>query len=98
MWGTLLARALAPFGILVIIPDDRKFPRVIIDGMVHDVDMCIQSVFVHCDAYGGDKDKVVLVGQSAGAHIGGVVVATSEFQPQLQCSEASGRQPGYLAA
>lgn len=75
MWGALLARALAPFGILVIIPDYRNFPRVNIDGMVHDVDMCIQWVFDHCDEYGGDKDKVVLVGQSAGAHIGGVVVA-----------------------
>ena len=74
MWGTLLGRALAPFGILVFMPDYRNFPRVNIEGMAQDVDMSIQWVLDHCEEYGGDKDKVVLVGQSAGAHIGGVVV------------------------
>ncbi|KAL7528802.1 hypothetical protein ACHAXR_002644 [Thalassiosira sp. AJA248-18] len=75
MWGTLLGRALAPFGILVIVPDYRNFPRVNIEGMVQDVDLSIQWVFDHVEEYGGDKEKVVLAGQSAGAHIGGVVVA-----------------------
>lgn len=75
MWGCLLGRALAPFGILVMVPDYRNFPRVNIEGMVQDVDRSIQWVFDHAEEYGGDKEKVVLVGQSAGAHIGGVVVA-----------------------
>jgi len=76
MWGTLLARALAPtFGILVVVPDYRNCPQVTIDGMVQDVDLSIQWVFDHVEDYGGDRGKVVLVGQSAGAHIGGVVVA-----------------------
>eukprot|EP00571_Detonula_confervacea_P001340 CAMPEP_0172321942 /NCGR_PEP_ID=MMETSP1058-20130122/44714_1 /TAXON_ID=83371 /ORGANISM="Detonula confervacea, Strain CCMP 353" /LENGTH=386 /DNA_ID=CAMNT_0013037567 /DNA_START=92 /DNA_END=1252 /DNA_ORIENTATION=- len=75
MWGTLLGRALAPFGILVIAPDYRNFPQVNIEGMVQDIDLSIQWVFDHVEDYGGDKEKVVLVGQSAGAHIGGVVVA-----------------------
>lgn len=76
MWGTLLARALAPFGILVFVPDYRNFPRVDIEGMVRDVDTSIQWAFDHAEEYGGDREKVVLVGQSAGAHIGGVLVAT----------------------
>jgi len=75
MWGCLLARALVPFGILVIIPDYRNFPKVNIKGMVEDVDMSIQFVLDHVEQYGGDRNRVVLVGQSAGAHIGGVVVA-----------------------
>ncbi|KAL7533633.1 hypothetical protein ACHAWF_004563 [Thalassiosira exigua] len=75
MWGALLGRALAPFGVLVIVPDYRNFPRVNIEGMVQDVDMSIQWVFDHVEEYGGDKEKIVLVGQSAGAHIGGVVVS-----------------------
>mmetsp|Transcript_18928 Transcript_18928/g.28814 ORF Transcript_18928/g.28814 Transcript_18928/m.28814 type:complete len:487 (-) Transcript_18928:721-2181(-) len=75
MWGCLLARALVPFGILVIIPDYRNFPKVNIKGMVDDVDMSIQWVLDHVEEYGGDGKRVVLVGQSAGAHIGGVVVA-----------------------
>lgn len=75
MWGCLLARALVPFGILVIIPDYHNFPKVNIKGMVDDVDMSIQWVLDHVEEYGGDRNRVVLVGQSAGAHIGGVVVA-----------------------
>lgn len=75
MWGCLLARALVPFGILVIIPDYHNFPKVNIKGMVDDVDMSIQWVLDHVEEYGGDKNRVVLVGQSAGSHIGGVVVA-----------------------
>eukprot|EP00577_Skeletonema_sp_RCC1716_P020312 CAMPEP_0113387116 /NCGR_PEP_ID=MMETSP0013_2-20120614/8365_1 /TAXON_ID=2843 ORGANISM="Skeletonema costatum, Strain 1716" /NCGR_SAMPLE_ID=MMETSP0013_2 /ASSEMBLY_ACC=CAM_ASM_000158 /LENGTH=306 /DNA_ID=CAMNT_0000269991 /DNA_START=563 /DNA_END=1479 /DNA_ORIENTATION=+ /assembly_acc=CAM_ASM_000158 len=70
-----IARALVPFGILVIIPDYRNFPKVNIKGMVDDVDMSIQWVLDHVEEYGGDGKRVVLVGQSAGAHIGGVVVA-----------------------
>ena len=75
MWGCLLARALVPFGVLVIIPDYHNFPKVNIRGMVDDVDMSIQWVMDNVENYGGDKKRVVLVGQSAGAHIGGVVVA-----------------------
>jgi len=37
MWGCLLARALVPFGILVIIPDYRNYPKTDIQGMVNDV-------------------------------------------------------------
>eukprot|EP00985_Skeletonema_marinoi_P029054 scaffold26595_cov80-Skeletonema_marinoi.AAC.2 len=65
MWGCLLARALVPFGILVIIPDYRNFPKVNIKGMVDDVDMSIQWVLDHVEEYGGDGKRVVLVGQSA---------------------------------
>lgn len=75
MWGTLLARALVPFGILVVIPDYRNFPCVDIAGMVNDVDAAIQWVFDHVEEYGGDANNVTLVGQSAGAHIGEVIVA-----------------------
>lgn len=75
MWGTLLARALVPFGILVVIPDYRNFPCVDIAGMVNDVDAAIQWVFDHVEEYGGDANNVILVGQSAGAHIGEVIVA-----------------------
>lgn len=75
MWGTLLGRALVPFGILVVVPDYRNFPRVNVDGMVQDVDMSIQWVMDNVEEFGGDANRVVLVGQSAGAHLGGVVVA-----------------------
>jgi len=48
MWGALLARALVPFGILVVIPDYRNFPQCSISKMVDDVDDSIQWVFDNC--------------------------------------------------
>ena len=75
MWGCLLARALVPFGILVIIPDYRNYPKTDIQGMVNDVDMSIQWVINNASRYGGDNKRVVLVGQSAGAHLAATVVA-----------------------
>uniref|UniRef100_A0A7S4JTP5 BD-FAE-like domain-containing protein n=1 Tax=Odontella aurita TaxID=265563 RepID=A0A7S4JTP5_9STRA len=74
MWGALLARALVPFGVLVIIPDYRNFPQTNVAGMVADVDESIQWTLDNCRRYGGDPDKVVLVGQSAGAHLGSCAV------------------------
>jgi dienelactone hydrolase len=90
-----LGRALAPLGILVIVPDyaayssssslkqwykkkqlrhDQQHNTDITD-MINDVDTSIQWVFDHIEEYGGDRNKVVLVGQSAGAHVVGIVAA-----------------------
>jgi prenylcysteine alpha-carboxyl methylesterase len=41
MWGALLARALVPFGILVVIPDYRNFPQTNVDGMIEDADLAV---------------------------------------------------------
>lgn len=74
MWGAFLARVLVPHGILVIIPDYRNFPQVTVGDMVLDVDASIQWTLDNCRAYGGDPSKVVIVGQSAGAHLGSCVL------------------------
>jgi hypothetical protein len=74
MWGTLLARALSQQGVLIVVPDYRNYPRVTVEGMVGDIDTSISWVLQNIDKYGGDKEKVVVVGQSAGAHLGGIVL------------------------
>ena len=72
--GALLARALVPHNIIVVIPDYRNFPQTRVDGMVDDIDTSIQWVFDNCHEFGGDPNRVVLVGQSAGAHLGSCVL------------------------
>jgi len=74
MWGAFLARVLVPHGILVMIPDYRNFPTVTVGDMVLDVDASIQWTLDNCRAYGGDPNRVVVVGQSAGAHLGSCVL------------------------
>ena len=44
--------------------------------MMSDVDMSVQWVFDNVENFGGDKDNVTLVGQSAGAHLGSMVLLT----------------------
>uniref|UniRef100_A0A7R9YZ73 BD-FAE-like domain-containing protein n=1 Tax=Pseudictyota dubia TaxID=2749911 RepID=A0A7R9YZ73_9STRA len=86
MWGALLARALTPFGLIVVIPDYRNFPHARVDGMVDDVDRSVQWTLEHIGHFGGDPQRVVLVGQSAGAHLGSCVVlirCLMELDPAL---------------
>ena len=51
MWGTLLARTLVPFGIMVVIPDYRNYPVGTVVEMEHDVRTAIQWAFNHCGEY-----------------------------------------------
>ena len=75
MWGALLGRAIVPFGVLVVVPDYGNFPSADVGDMVDDVDACLRWVFKRAYEYDGDADRVVLIGQSAGAHVGAVAVA-----------------------
>lgn len=70
MWATLLAQALVPAGILVIAADYRNYPFGTVPAMIQDVEDVLQWAFEHCDDYGGDPNQIILVGQSAGAHLG----------------------------
>ena len=70
MWGTLLARTLVPFGILVVIPDYRNFPQCNVQSMIDDADQAVEWTLNNIQQYGGDPNKLVICGQSAGAHIG----------------------------
>lgn len=100
MWGTLLARALAKY-VLVIVPDYRNYPAVTVEGMVNDIDMSIEWVFNNVDEFGGDARRIVVVGQSAGAHLGGIIVVQKVLDRlrKLRCmndmSESTGSNTHY---
>ena len=51
MWAALTARALVPFGILVVIPDYRNYPVGTVVEMEHDVRTAIQWALNHCGQY-----------------------------------------------
>ncbi len=69
MWGALLARALTAAGMVVVIPDMRNYPWDSVPAMVEDVEQSVQWIFKNISIYGGDPEKVVLAGQSAGGHV-----------------------------
>jgi hypothetical protein len=69
MWSCLLARELAKFGYLVVVPDYRNFPQGNMEDMIADTIAAISWTKSHISLFGGDPSKIVLSGQSAGAHI-----------------------------
>ncbi|XP_057488173.1 isoprenylcysteine alpha-carbonyl methylesterase ICME-like isoform X1 [Actinidia eriantha] len=68
-WGSLLGKQLAERDIIVASIDYRNFPQGTISDMVKDVSQGISFVCNHIVEYGGDPNRIYLMGQSAGAHI-----------------------------
>jgi len=68
-WGALLGRRLAERGIIVACIDYRNFPQGTISDMVTDASEGISFVCNNAASFGGDPNKIYLMGQSAGAHI-----------------------------
>jgi len=65
-----VAKVLSSYGIITILPDYRNFPQGTIFDMVDDVDASLTWTFKNIEQYGGDRDQLYLMGQSAGAHLG----------------------------
>lgn len=68
-WGSLLGQQLAEREILVACIDYRNFPQGTIGDMVKDASQGISFVCNNIIDYGGDPDRIYVMGQSAGAHI-----------------------------
>ncbi|KAL5668509.1 hypothetical protein ACJX0J_020730, partial [Zea mays] len=68
-WGALLGRRLAERGIIVACIDYRNFPQGTISDMVSDASEVISFICNNVVSFGGDPNKIYLMGQSAGAHI-----------------------------
>lgn len=64
-----VARALAQSGIVVVVPDYRVYPEVKFAGFMHDGAAAVAWAKANAARYGGDPDRLVLMGHSAGAHI-----------------------------
>ncbi|CAL0299116.1 unnamed protein product [Lupinus luteus] len=68
-WGSLLGLQLAERDIIVACIDYRNFPQGTISDMVHDASQGISFIINNIANYGGDPNRIYLMGQSAGAHI-----------------------------
>ncbi|WP_371348123.1 alpha/beta hydrolase [Ancylobacter sp. IITR112] len=61
--------ALASRGMVVIIPDYRVYPQVRFPTFVEDGARAVRWAKTHAARYGGDPDRLILMGHSAGAQI-----------------------------
>jgi acetyl esterase/lipase len=63
------AQAIAAGGFVTVVPDYRLYPQVRFPGFVDDGAAAVAYARRHAAEWGGDPDRVLLVGHSAGAYI-----------------------------
>jgi len=69
---------------VVVIPNYRLYPEVnSIDDMVEDIYSVIQWTVDNIDQYGGNKDKMTLVGFNAGAHLASLTLLKSALKMEV---------------
>ncbi|WP_206240202.1 alpha/beta hydrolase [Novosphingobium terrae] len=65
---SFLGRALAARGFLVVIPDYRLVPQVRYPAFLQDNAEAVRWIRSHVSEWGGDPDRLILAGHSAGAY------------------------------
>ena len=68
LWCALIGRGLSSMGVLTIVPDYRNFPQGDVQDMVSDIVAAVRWTHENARQYGGNPEKMVLAGQSAGRH------------------------------
>jgi acetyl esterase/lipase len=90
-WYRFVGAALAARGVMVVIPDYRKYPKVKMDGFMQDAAHAVAWTRDHAGQIGGDPQDIFLMGHSAGGQIAALLATDPAWL------EADGMQPRDLA-
>ena len=90
-WYRWMGETLARQGLVVAIPDYRKYPQVRMAGFMTDASRAVAWVHAHAADYGGERDAMFLMGHSAGAHIAALLATDARWLRRV------GMQPDKLA-
>jgi acetyl esterase/lipase len=85
-------RALASRGFVTVVPDYRLYPQVRYPDFLRDGAAAIRWARDHAAQYGGDPDRIVLAGHSAGAYNAAMLALDGEFV------SAAGVDPSHIKA
>lgn len=86
------ARAYANRGFIVVLPDYRKVPHIRFPAFNQDGAAAVRWVHDNIARYGGDPERVVLAGHSAGAYIAMMLTLDQSYL------RAAGVNPGIIRA
>lgn len=91
-WYRWAGEALARRGLVVVIPDYRKWPQVRMGGFMRDAAHAVAWTHAHAGDYGGDPDALFVMGHSAGAHLGALLATDGRWLRQvgMRTSQLSG--------
>jgi acetyl esterase/lipase len=84
-----VARALARRGYVAVLPDYRIYPEVRYPDFLDDGARAVRWVKDNAARFGGDPDKIFLMGHSAGAHIAAMLAVDASWLQKV------GLVPGY---
>jgi len=86
---TFIARAIAPKGYAVALAGYRLYPRSVYPGMLEDTAGAVRWVREHAAALGGDPQRIVLAGHSAGAYNAVMVALDREWLDRAGVQDGS---------
>ena len=72
-WYRFVGTTLAAHGVVTVIPDYRKYPRVGLDGFMQDAARAVAWSHQHAAALGGDPQNLFVMGHSSGGQIAGLL-------------------------
>lgn len=67
---TFVGEALTAMGYVAVVPDYRLHPEGLFPGFVEDAAAAVKWTAAEIAKHGGDPQKIVVMGHSAGAHVG----------------------------
>jgi acetyl esterase/lipase len=74
-----VGEALTSKGFVAVLPDYRVYPEVVYPAFVDDAAATVKWTIENIGRFGGNKDRIVLMGHSAGAHIAALVALDHQF-------------------
>jgi acetyl esterase/lipase len=83
--------ALAERGFITVLPDYRLYPEVKFPDFLDDAARAVAWVQQHAHEFGGDPQRIVLMGHSAGAHTAAYLALNREFLAKR------GARPDWIA-
>ncbi len=81
--------ALAKLGFVAVLPDYRLYPQVTFPAFDEDGARAIAWVEQHAQEFGGDPQRIVLMGHSAGAHTAAFLALNHAFLEKSGASSAN---------
>lgn len=90
MYG-FVGASVAAKGVVVVIPDYRLFPEIRFPAFMQDAAAAVAWTRAHIAKYGGDQDRLFLMGHSAGAQIATLLALDASYL------HADGLDPEELA-
>ena len=90
-WYRYVGDALASNGVVTIIPDYRKYPDVRFPAFMHDAANAVAWARDHAREFGGDSQRLFVMGHSAGGQIAALLAADGRYL------DAVGMRPRDLA-